>query len=85
MIRIAIQEVALFLLPFAVFGLGLALQRRRVLHLETWSKAGFGLTIAGLALAIGSFVIAGVFGERHTGTYVAPHMEDGRPVPGHFE
>ena len=85
MIRIAVQELALFLLPFLVFGLGLALRRRNVLHLEAWSGAGLSLAIVGLVLAIGSFVIAGLFGERHTGGYVAPHMENGRPVPGRFE
>ena len=85
MIRIVVQELGLFVLPFLVFGLGLALQRRRILHLEAWSKAGVWLAIAGLVLAIGSFVVAGLFGERHTGRFVAPHMEDGRPVPGHFE
>lgn len=85
MIRIAVQEIGLFLLPFGLFALGLLLQRRRILHLETWSAAATWLSIAGLCLAIGSFVIAGVFGEQHTGPYVPPHMENGRPVPGHFE
>ncbi len=84
MIRVVIEELVLFLVPFALFALLLVLQRKKVLVLESWSSSAMALTIAGLILVIGSFVLAGLFTERHTGAYVPPHLEDGRPVPGGF-
>ena len=42
------------------------------------------LAIAGFALVIGGMLYLGIFGERHTGGYVPPHIENGRPVQGGF-
>ncbi|MDB5592206.1 DUF6111 family protein [Enterovirga sp.] len=84
MIRIVFQELALFLVPFALFALVLVLTRRRVLAIESWSQSAAWLALAGLLLVVGGFVLMGVFGETHTGGYVPPHMEDGKPVPGGF-
>lgn len=84
MIRAVLQELGIFLVPFALFAVVLVLQRRHVLHLESWSSSFIGLAVAGMALVIGGFVLTGIFAPRHTGPYVPPHMEDGRPVPGGF-
>ena len=84
MIRVVLQELALFLVPFVLFAGLLVLQRKRVLLIESWSRHAVWLATAGLALVVGSFVLAGLFGEQHTGAYVPPHMENGRPVPGTF-
>ena len=72
-------------MPFAAFGLVLLLQRRQLLHPESWRGRSAWLAVAGLVLVIGTFVAAGLFGPRHTGPYVPPHIENGEPVPGHFE
>lgn len=85
MIRELFQEVVLFLLPFGLFAILLVLQRRHVLDIEAWSKAGIWLAIGGLLLVIASFLLVGFFNEGSTGRYVPPHMEGGRAVPGHFE
>lgn len=84
MIRIILQEVALFLIPFALFAVVLVLQRRSVLNIESWSASFVWLALAGLLIVIGGFVYAGLFGERNTGPYVGPRIENGRPVPGGF-
>lgn len=84
MLRLVIEEVALFLVPFVLFGLLLVLQRKNILRLDSWSSASLGLTTAGLLLVIGYFLFIGLFSARNTGAYVPPHMEDGRPVPGEF-
>lgn len=86
MIRAALQEIALFLLPFALFAIVLLLQRKNVLHVESWSRHFVWLASAGLVIVIASFLAAGWFGERHVGQrYIPPHLENGRPVPGGFE
>lgn len=85
MIRIALEDVILFLIPFGLFGLVLVVLRRDVLHLETWSKGAVWLLMAGFAVVIGWTVLGVFFSDRHTGAYVPPHMEGGRPVPGGFK
>lgn len=84
MIRIVLQELSLFLVPFALYALLLALQRKRLLDVEHWSEAATWLAAAGFALVIGGLLYLGIFGERHTGAYVPPHMENGKPVQGGF-
>ena len=84
MIRIATEEVLLFLLPFAGFALFLLLMRRNVLGLAHWSRGAGWLVIAGLLLVIGTTVIGSLVADRHVGAYVPPHLENGRAVPGAF-
>ncbi|WP_375458152.1 DUF6111 family protein [uncultured Enterovirga sp.] len=84
MIRVLIEELALFLVPFLLFAVMLVLTRRRVLAIDSWSRSFTWLVLAGLGIVVGGFLLTGIFAERQTGPYVPPHMEDGRPVPGGF-
>ena len=84
MIRVLIEELALFLVPFLLFAVVLVLTRRRILSIDSWSPSLIWLALAGLGIVVGGFLLTGIFAERHTGPYVPPHMEDGRPVPGGF-
>lgn len=85
MTRIVLQEVALFIVPFVLYALLLALRQEKVMDAEHWTRAGMTLTVIGLALAIGGILYLGIFGETHTGPYVPAHMENGKPVPGGFK
>lgn len=82
MIRAVVEEVLLFLVPFAVFAAILIATRRNPFRLESWSKRGFSLTITGLLCAILGLVVFGFLKERATGVYEPAHMENGRLVPG---
>lgn len=85
MIRIILTRLALFLLPFALYGLYLFLLRWRpdIARPQTpWT----GLFIAGLSLVVMSFVVLGLTeGESIEGVYIPPHVENGKIVPGHVE
>lgn len=93
MTRILLQIVLPLALPFIAYGVWLAIERRRVEKLgkgETpgWSEAPVvWLGAAGLALA--AIATAGFLlsqgGDKASGVYVPPHLENGRIVPGHIE
>jgi hypothetical protein len=85
MIRPVATEIALFLLPFALYAIYLAATRADVLHPDTWSLAALGwLTIAALALMLGSFIVLAHFsGDAPNSQYIPAHIEDGKLVPGH--
>jgi hypothetical protein len=85
MIRKLIEEVLIFLLPFLLFAGYLALSGRHPRHHTHWEGKIFRLTMAGIVLVILSLVATGLFGERHRGGYVPPHMENGVVVPGRFQ
>ena len=80
-----VDELGLFLLPFALFFLFLAVSRREVLAPEHWRGARGWLAIAGVGLAIAGLVTQTLLIERHGGVYRPAHMENGRLVPGGFE
>ena len=67
MLRIVIEEVLLFVLPFCLFASYLVIRRRNPLDVEHWSPHIFRLTVAGLVVALGFFVIAGLLAPRHQG------------------
>lgn len=87
MIRPILTEIALFLTPFAVYALFLYATRAGVLKPESWPPRAVGwLTAAAVLLMIGGFVVLGQLDYQPAGsTYVPPHMEDGKLVPGHFK
>jgi hypothetical protein len=85
MIRELGLRLLLLALPFAVFGLYLFLMRWRPGHAPPKTPWTI-LFITGLSLFAVSFVFWR-FNEdvEATGTYVPPHVEDGKVVPGHTE
>lgn len=84
MVRTIVEEVLLFLIPFGLFALWLAANRRNPLRRRHWSGTGFWLVVAGLTVALASLVVAGLTAERHANGFVPTHMENGRVVPGEF-
>ncbi|MFH6781731.1 MULTISPECIES: DUF6111 family protein [Methylobacterium] len=84
MARALIDDMLLFLLPFAAFGLWLVLSRRNPLRWAAWSDQSLRLAIAGAALVIASFVVVALTAERHQDGFVPTHIENGRVVPGQF-
>ena len=85
MIRRIAFELLLFLLPFALYGAYLKLAKRdeeAPARSHPWTM----LFASGLALVAASFLIWGIEeGAGEKGIYVAPHVQDGRIVPGHVE
>jgi phosphoglycerol transferase MdoB-like AlkP superfamily enzyme len=83
MSRIILERLLLFVVPFVLYGAYLVLLRLfppRPAQPHPWTL----LFIAGLVLFAASFVVWGMTeGEPTTGTYVAPHLENGRVVPGY--
>ena len=84
MIRPVAIEVALFLVPFAVYALFLWATRAKVFDPERWSlRTLIWLTASAFVLMLGSFLILAQFSGAPSGsTYIPAHLEDGRLVPG---
>jgi hypothetical protein len=84
MIRPVLIELALFLLPFVLYVVFLVATRAGVLHPDAWTWPTIAwLTMAALALVVGSFVVMAQFSGAPPGsTYVPAHIEDGKFVPG---
>jgi hypothetical protein len=80
-----VDELGLFLLPFALFFLFLVATRREALAPEHWRGARGWLAIVGVGLAIAGVVLETVWRDRSNGVYRPAHMQDGRLVPGRFE
>ncbi len=77
------DALALFLLPFAVYGLLVALQRRTALIGPQWTSGRLVLlSLAGLGAVLAGLVLFGFLAPRGEGVYVPAHLEDGRLVPG---
>ncbi|WP_210485120.1 DUF6111 family protein [Microvirga antarctica] len=85
MTRAIIQELLLFLLPFAAYAIFLVIVRRNPLAWSSWSRHTSWLVLAGLGLIIVSLLAGGFLADRQTGVYVPSHMENGVLVPGHFK
>jgi Family of unknown function (DUF6111) len=84
MIRPVLTELALFLAPFAVYGIFLWATQAGVLDPKAWAPSRIAwLVIASLVLMIGSFVVLAQWGGAPPGaTYIPAHTEDGKLVPG---
>ncbi|OAF08672.1 MULTISPECIES: DUF6111 family protein [Bradyrhizobium] len=84
MIRPALTEIGIFLIPFAVYALFLVATRSGLFVQSSWQI----YTIARLALVAVVLVIAGLIGLAHfsgaapDSTYVPAHVEHGKLVPG---
>lgn len=84
MLRVLLQAVVPFAAPFLVYFVWrlLVTRERAFLDRTPW----YALTLAGIALAAASVAsLAFVTGAPPERTYVPPHMQDGRVVPGRFE
>jgi hypothetical protein len=85
MLRIVIEELLLFVLPFCIFAAYLVVRQRNPFDVEHWDGHLFWLTVAGLTLGIAVFTYTGWIAPRSQGAYEPPHMENGRLVPGRFK
>ncbi|BAU90105.1 hypothetical protein MPPM_1500 [Methylorubrum populi] len=84
MLRLVLQEILLFSLPFLAFAAWLLFARRSPLDHAEWKPQWTRLVLAGSFIVIASLVMTGLTAPRHDGGYVLPRFEDGRLVPGHF-
>lgn len=84
MIRPVATEVILFLTPFVLYALYLLATRAGMLDAQSWPLSRLAwLTIAALALVLGSFLYFAHFTGAPVGsTYVPAHLENGKFVPG---
>ena len=85
MLRVIIEEVLLFVLPFCIFAGYLLVKRRNPFDVEHWSRHAFALAVAGALLAIAVLIYGGFIAPRSEGAYDPPHMENGVLVPGRFK
>jgi len=84
MIRPALTEVGIFLIPFVVYALFLIATRSGLLVQSSWSVRIIGrLLIGSLLLVVISFILLAQFsGGAPNSTYIPAHIENGRLVPG---
>jgi hypothetical protein len=84
MIRPALTEIGIFLVPFAVYALVLIATRSGVLLQTSWpTQTVARLVLVALVLVIASLVgLAHFSGSPPNSTYVPAHVENGRLVPG---
>jgi Family of unknown function (DUF6111) len=84
MIRPVLTEIAIFLIPFAVYVLFLLATRSGVLLPSSWPiQMVARLVIGSLLLVIISLVLLAQFsGSSPNSTYVPAHIENGKLVPG---
>jgi hypothetical protein len=84
MIRPALTEIGIFLVPFAVYALFLIATRSALLVQSSWPiQLVAKLTLGSLLLVVASFILLAHFsGASPNSTYVPAHIENGRLVPG---
>ena len=84
MIRPALTEVGIFLIPFAVYALFLLSTRSGLLVQSSWPAHLLAkLVLGSLLLVVFSFILLAHFsGAPPNSTYVPAHMENGKFVPG---
>jgi hypothetical protein len=84
MIRPILTEIGLFLTPFVLYALFLAITNAGVLQPKAWRLPRLaGLLVVSLLLMFGSFLILAQFSGAPPGsTYVPAHIENGKFVPG---
>ena len=84
MIRPALTEIGIFLIPFAVYALFLVLSRSGLLTRTSWPVNVVGrLLLGSLLLVVLSLILLAQFsGAPPHSTYVPAHVENGKLVPG---
>lgn len=84
MIRPALTEIGIFLIPFAVYALFLVATRSGLLATSSWPVIVIGrLLVGSLLLVILSLILLAQFsGAPPDSTYFPAHLENGKLVPG---
>lgn len=84
MIRPALTEIGIFLIPFAVYAVFLIATRSGLLVKSSWPMRVIAkLAIGALLLVVVSFALLAHFsGAPPNSTYVPAHIENGKFVPG---
>jgi hypothetical protein len=84
MIRPALTEIGVFLIPFAVYALFLVASRSGLMTLSSWPVIIIArLMVGSLLLVIISLILLAQFsGAPPHSTYVPAHIENGILVPG---
>ncbi len=84
MIRPALTEIGIFLIPFAVYAAFLIATRSGLLVQSSWPvQLVAKLALGSLLLVVVSFILLAHFsGASPNSTYVPAHIENGRLVPG---
>jgi Family of unknown function (DUF6111) len=84
MIRPALTEVAVFLVPFAIYALFLIATRSGMWVPSSWPLHVIAkLVLGSLILVVASFILLAHFsGAAPHSTYIPAHIEDGKFVPG---
>jgi hypothetical protein len=84
MIRPALTEVGIFLIPFAVYALFLIATRTGVMAQSSWPLHIIAkLVLGSLLLVIVSFILLAHFsGASPNSTYIPAHVDNGKFVPG---
>ena len=87
MIRPALTEIGIFLVPFAVYALFLIATRSGLLVQSSWPiQLVAKLALGSLLLVVVSFILLAHFsGSSPNSTYVPAHIENGKLVPGRAE
>ena len=80
------ESLGLFLLPFLLFAVYLALRMRWPLAIEHWTRSRVSiLVMVGLAAALAGLAGASLLAPRGQGVYVPAHLENGVLAPGRIE
>jgi hypothetical protein len=84
MIRPALTEVAIFLIPFAIYALFLIATRSGMWVPSSWPLHVIAkLVLGSLILVVASFILLAHFsGAAPHSTYIPAHIEDGKFIPG---
>ncbi len=84
MIRQALTEIGIFLIPFAVYALFLAATSSGLLVRSSWPVVVVGRLLLGslLLVVISLIMLAQFSGAPPNSTYVPAHIENGTLIPG---
>jgi Family of unknown function (DUF6111) len=84
MIRPALTEIGIFLIPFAVYAMFLVATRSGLLAQSSWPLHIVAkLALGALLLVVVSFILLAHFsGAPPNSTYIPAHIENGKFVPG---
>jgi hypothetical protein len=84
MIRPALTEIGIFLIPFVVYALFLVATRAAILTPASWPIQLVARLVLGSLVLVGASLIllAQFSGSPPNSTYVPAHIENGKLVPG---